>query len=222
MRLYHFIEPQYLLSSILKNQIKLSTIATLNDPYEMMPSFPEADGTYPPICRVRERMLDMLKNTGLLCMTASIESPVLWAHYAAKHRGVALEFEFTDEQMRGLFKVDCKNNSRVVIKPDEDLNVDAIREDIYRRMIKTKAPCWNYEGEYRWVFSLKNDKVFIDESGLFFRRMPQELKRIILGVNCDLPEGSIRKALQQVGFSDISIARARMSDSSFDVVVDDQ
>ena len=220
MRLYHFIEPQYLLSSILKNQIKLSTIATLNDPYEMMPSFPEADGSFPPIHQVREKMLDMLKNTVMLSMTTSVESPALWAHYAAKHRGVAFEFEFSDEQMEGVHKVTCETNDRVAIGANCNLKDPAVFKTTIEQLIRTKAPCWRYEGEYRWIGTIQDIKVQVGKSGLFFRRMPEALKRIILGVDCDLPEVSIIKALKQVGFSDISIIRARMSDSKFEIIVD--
>lgn len=219
MRLYHFIEPQYLLSSILKNQIKLSTIATLNDPYEMMPSFPEADGTYPPICRVRERMLDILKNTGIFSMTANLKSPALWAHYAAKHRGVALEFDIPEERLGGVEPIQY-TNQRVVIGPSDDMTNPDVFERKFKEMIRTKATCWKYEDEYRWVFRLQRKDVYMDEAGLFYRHMPEELTRIILGIDCILLEDGIRKALEWVGFGDISITRARMSDAGFEIIVD--
>ena len=219
MRLYHFMEPQYLLSSILKNQIKLSTIATLNDPYEMMPSLPEEDGSFPPMNRVRERMLDMLKNTGIFSMSANVKSPALWAHYAAKHRGVALEFEIPADKMEGLERVKYENQ-RVVIGPNDNRTNSDVLECKFKEMIRTKAFCWNYEDEYRLVFSLQRRDVYMDEAGLFYRHIPEELIRVILGIDCVLFEDSVRRALDWVGFGDIAITRAIMSDSDSEIIVD--
>ena len=219
MFLYHFMERQYVLDATVRNRLKLSTVYGLNDPYEMMPDFPDDNCLRPPSCYVREKMRDILRNTGMLCMTATVNSPALWAHYGDKHKGVALELQFTEEQMTGLFKVEY-SDARVVIRPEDDLNIQSVREPIFKRLIGTKARCWSYEEEYRWVFPLQDSQVMMDENGLFYRRFPEELKRFILGVDCDIPEGAVRKALDSMGFEDIDITRARLSDSGFDVLVD--
>lgn len=219
MLLYHFVEQRYALESLTYNRLKLSTVCSLNDPYEMMPDLLDQNGLRPPICYVREKMRDILKNTGMFCMTATVNSPALWAHYGGKHKGVALELQFTEEQMTGLFKVDY-SDARVVIRPEDDLNIQSVREPIFERLIRTKAQCWSYEQEYRWVFPLQDGRIMMDENGLFYRRFPEELKRIILGVDCDIPEGAIRKALDSLGFGDIGITRAKLSESGFDFLVD--
>lgn len=219
MLLYHFIEPNYLIGAIVQNRLKLSTMDSLNDPYEMMPDLPDHNSLRPPICYVREKMRDILKNTGMFCMTATVNSPALWAHYGDKHKGIALELQFTEEQMTGLFKV-VYSDTRVVMRPEDDLKIQSVREPIFERLIRTKARCWCYEQEYRWVFPLQESQVMMDENGLFYRRFPEELKRIILGVDCEIPEGALRKALDSLGFMDIGITRAKLSESGFDVLVD--
>ena len=219
MLLYHFVEQRYALESLTCNRLKLSTVSALNDPYEMMPDLPDHSSLRPPICYVREKMRDILKNTGMFCMTATVNSPAFWAHYGDKHKGVALELQFTEEQMTGLFKVDY-SDARVVIRPEDDLNIQSVREPIFKRLIGTKARCWSYEQEYRWVFPLQDSRVMMDENGLFYRRFPEELKRIILGVDTDIPEAAIRKALDSLGFADIGITRSKLSESGFDVLVE--
>lgn len=219
MLLYHLIESRYLLGSIVRNRLKLSTVDALNDPYEMMPDLPHVNGLHPSICYLRDKMRDILKSTGIISMTTAATSPALWAHYGEKHRGVALEFQFTEEQMPGLFKVEY-SDARVVIRPDDDLNIHSVREPIFERLIRTKASCWSCEQEYRWVFPLQDCSVMIDENGLFYRRFPEEVKRIILGVDCDIPEAAIRKALDSLGFVDIGITRAKLSESGFYVLID--
>lgn len=219
MFLYHFMGQRHILDNIVHNRVKLSTLDSLNDPYEMMPDLPDGDGLHPPACYLREKMRDILKNTGLFCMTATVNSPVLWAHYGDKHTGVALEFQFAEEELSGLLRVQY-SDARVVIRPADDVKIQSVREPIFERLIRTKAQCWSYEQEYRWVFPLLDSQVMMDENGLFFRRLPEELKRVILGVDCDIPEGAIRKALDSLGFEDISITRAKLSKSGFDVLVD--
>ena len=219
MLLYHFIESRHVLGSSINSRLKISTLCALNDPYEMLPDVVNDDAQRPPICYVCEKMRDILKNTGMLCMTATVNSPALWAHYGDKHKGVALEFLFSEEQTTGLVKVDY-SDARVIIRPEDDLKIQSVRERILDRLIRTKARCWRNEQEYRWVFPLHNDRIMMDENGLFYRQFPEELKRIILGVDCDIPEGAIRKVLDSLGFVDIGITRAKLSASGFDVLVD--
>lgn len=219
MLFYHFIESRHVLGSIINSRLKISTLCALNDPYEMLPDMLDDDGQRPPICYVREKMHDILKNTGMFCMTKTVNSPALWAHYGDKHKGVALEFLFSEEQTTGLSKVDY-SDARVIIRPEDDLKIQSVRERILDRLTRTKARCWRYEQEYRWVFPLHNERIMMDENGLFYRQFPEELKRIILGVDCDIPEGAIRKALDSLGFVDIGITRAKLSASGFDVLVD--
>ena len=219
MFLYHYMEPQYVLGTILTNLLKLSTMDSLNDPYEMLPERVYSNGSHAPICLVREQMREMLKNTGMICMSEAATCPAMWAHYADKHRGVALEFEFTDAQMTALFKVDYLNE-RVVIGPNDDTNDKDIRKGIFERMIKTKATCWGYEEEFRWVFSLQDKGVLMDDRGLFYRHMPEEWRGVILGVDCELSEGVVRKALDSMGFTDVAVVRARLSDTCFEIVAD--
>ena len=207
MRLYHYMEADYLLGSISSNALKISTMNSLNDPYEMLPANVS-----------REEMQEILKNTGILCLSKTVDSSAMWAHYANRHTGVALEFEFCDEQVAGLFEVEYKRD-RVRIAPDDDMSVQAVRNIIIERLIKTKDTSWSYEQEYRWAFLLTDEGVLTNEKGLFFRHLPQELQRIILGVDCQLQVEDVSRELKQVGFDDIVVANATLSNSRFEVVV---
>jgi hypothetical protein len=218
MRLYHYVKPEYVLDDILKHRLKISTMDSLNDPYEMLPAVIDEKGAYAPVCLMCEWMHTILKNTGMLCLSKNISSPAMWAHYADKHRGVAFEFEFNDETMCSLDKVDYKSSIRVIITPDDNLN----NPDLFRKkgeaLIKQKAPCWEYEGEYRIVRSLRSDDVFM-ENGLFFVNIPPQWMRLVLGLDCNLCEGAIQRALDDAGLEKVKIVRAKMRDSSYDIVI---
>jgi len=219
MFLYHYMNPQYVLETILKNRIKISTMDSLNDPYEMLPDFADPTGEQVPAYSVRMDMQKkILKDTGIFCMSSTISSPVMWAHYADKHKGVAFQFEFSASQAAGFNRVDY-TDKRVVIEPSDDLKDDTVFASIQKRMIETKAVCWCCEQEYRWVLNLDNEKVFVNKQGLYFRHLPEEWTSVILGVDCKLSEGLVRKALDQKGFTDVNIGKAKLSDTGFEIEV---
>ena len=216
MNFYHYTKACYVLSSILSNRLKIATLESVNDPYEMMPSV-KVFGAPEPFCKVRECMRDILKNTGMICLSATVENPTMWSHYADKHTGVAFEMYFSEKDLTKV-EYPC-DNERVVLTP-EDFENESKRNANFERLIKTKADSWRYEEEYRWVFLLSDPKLTIDVEGHIFRAFPTEWRRVILGVDCSLSEGVVRKALDVMGFDDVAVVRARLSDTKFAVVVD--
>lgn len=221
-KLYHFTNAEYLISSIQKNRLKLSTFHNLNDPYEVMPFSKSESGDYAPAVLVRKHIQDMLKNTGLFCMSSNVESTLMWGHYADRHRGVAYEFHFEQEIENVLFHVEY-NNERVEYSDKTDLDNEKKEREFFTKLLQRKAECWRYEAEYRWVFPLKNPhvEIFVDHCGLIFMRFSKEqLKRIILGVDCPLLEGVVSSALEKEGLLDIAVTRAKLSDGDYRVIVD--
>ena len=143
----------------------------------------------------------------------------MWAHYANRHRGAALELHFDGLNDGDLLHVNY-SDQRVVDSPELELSIAAVRDKHIPKILRTKAKCWEYEDEYRWVFPMSRDDVFLCDDGLLYRRLPEQLKRIILGFDCKILEGLVRKALDQVGFCDVRVARAKLSESDFNVVID--
>ena len=214
MRLYHFMKPQHVLSTIVENRLRVSTVDGVNDPYEMLPSLTGSSGTTERICHLRQKMRDILKNTGMLCLSAAIGSPAMWSHYADRHRGVAFEFEFSEPLPSTLSRVDY-SVTRVPI-PLTGLGDSEAYKTFGEALIRRKASCWSYEEEYRWVFPLAHHIVYMDEPGVFSLGLPTEWKRIILGVDCTVKEAAIRMALERhVEFADVGIAETRLNDTLF-------
>lgn len=221
MKLYHFTSAQYVIPSILENRFKLSTFRNLNDPYEVMPIMRDKDGHYASAVLVRHHIQDMLKNTGLLCLSEDIHSTAMWGHYADRHRGVAYEFHFEQEVLGRLFHVDYKDE-RVELSDHPNKGDEAEYREFIAKLLARKAECWGFESEFRWVFPLNNGKVHVrvEKDGLIYMKIPQELKRIILGVDCPLIEGVVINALHEHGYKDVAVTRARLSDRDYQVIVD--
>jgi hypothetical protein len=216
LTLYHFMDAQFLLGMILNKRIKLSTFKNLNDPYESLPIMRDGN-IYAPVVLVRHHIHNMLKNTGLLSLSKNIQSSAMWGIYASRHKGVALKFQFDKNQSSTLFKV-VYDDKRVEFPNNDDRPSD----ELLKRLLETKARCWRYEAEYRWVFPMNKGKtpVYCDTNGLIYCSIPKELKGIILGVDCDLIEGVVVNALTGVGLADVSVTRAKLSNDSFNIIID--
>jgi len=105
-----------------------------------------------------------LSSIGVLCLMdlAGIEEPsneiLVWSHYAASHKGVALGFRVRRSSHANLFGL--ADRVEYDVKPDIGLGDD----EAYRKAILTKAPCWRYEREWRVVSSFRQSLPEIQES----------------------------------------------------------
>src|SRR5437762_4637776 len=95
MRVFHLTHAEYALSNIALGRIKIARIADLNDPFELLAA---NLGNNKDLRRaMREWRSELHKTKGLLCFSRDWESPVIWSHYADKHRGICLGFELSDK-----------------------------------------------------------------------------------------------------------------------------
>jgi hypothetical protein len=86
-RLYYLTGPDHAISNIVFGRIKLSRFVELNDPFELLGT---NFGHKETRSAVRKYKADVNENFGLVCLSEDWIDPVLWSHYASKHRGVAL------------------------------------------------------------------------------------------------------------------------------------
>ena len=187
-RLYHFLNKKYGVQALERKRLKVSLPNSLNDPFDH-----RAVETHSKAQRqaLNEAINGLSEVCGLLCFSPSYESPVMWAHYAERHKGICLGFdvpvakvvtvEYVHELLEGEFSADFE------VWPTERKLVDAL--------VKTKHIGWGYEDERRTFVSLSES---INEGGLFFTPFSEELilKEVIVGVNSDLSRKQIRNALQ--------------------------
>lgn len=196
MRVYHLTNAQHALSNIALRRIKISRIADLNDPFELA----GADfGEFP-----RNYLKDELgKDKGILCFSKSWEDPLLWSHYADKHRGVCLGFDVQDDYLTPVIYTATFPKFE---RTDEGVNA----------LLRRKFIGWEYENELRWFHMLDHNNA---ESGLYFYSFSPEfsLREVILGPRCEFPVKKIRELLSNYA-SKVSVIKSCISHTEFKVV----
>jgi hypothetical protein len=93
MRLFHFLSSQYALQALARQQLKVARINELNDPFELFC----ADMRDANARKAFRRFKDQVSaKFGLVCFSRSWRNPLLWSHYADRHRGAAIQVELKE------------------------------------------------------------------------------------------------------------------------------
>lgn len=280
MLLYKYVHPDRI--DILQNfQLRFSSPAALNDPFEMKPSIsalassneiikqfhknlpellseeysklsPEMRAVLTPelfaavipqfIPEAEAMMLGMagsvvpvLQQTietkleefiGMLCLTESTESLLMWAHYADSHRGFLIEFDSNspffnqrvgpNDELRHLRKVVYQNKRPSLVLWEME-GLDALL---------TKGMEWSYESEWRMLMPLSQASTIIGEGPLaihLFNVPPQAITGVIFG--CRASNSLKREISTLVKFTanhrHISLQESRISQSEYKILFND-
>jgi hypothetical protein len=115
-------------------------------------------------------------HTGLLCFSADWTNPVLWSHYAAKHRGICLGFDLKRNRAE-LVRYEDERILAQLGDPPNPVNLDPA---LQRLLLCTKFRHWQYESEHRVFVPLKNT---LADGPLHFVPFDPELqlREVILG-----------------------------------------
>lgn len=202
VRVFKFLPQEWALDDIKKQHIKISRIYDLNDPFDLVP-FDLTGSEHRKKLRSARDVL--ARNRGVVCFSFNWSNPVLWAHYADKHRGVCLGFDVPREYVQAVRYVG-KRLPFPTTKPNEQVGRD---------WVFTKFSGWSYEEECRIFAKLERE-----ENGHFFLDIKKNnvtLREVILGCRCQLDPTCIL-ALLEPYVEDVSVIKARLSNSSFDMV----
>lgn len=91
---------------------------------------------------------------GVLSLSATYSSALMWSHYADHHRGLCLEYDTSNRQLPRLQSVDYRAPRAVRVhdlyrwKVDND---DAARNQVLHTYFYAKSDEWNYEQEWREI-----------------------------------------------------------------------
>ena len=174
-RLYYLTGPDFAISNIVFGRIKISRFSELNDPFELLgQNFSEANIRN--VVRSHKHLLN--EKNGIVCFSEDWTDPVLWSHYAAKHKGIALGFDIPEALVK---KVEY-SPARLKYKIAE--GTKSITPELEQLLISTKYESWKYEREWRLLLELNKSH---NEGGLYFSQFGQSLKlvEVILGSLCD-------------------------------------
>jgi Protein of unknown function (DUF2971) len=206
-RLYYLTGPDHAISNIVFGRIKISRFSQLNDPFELLgQNFGDANIRK----LVRDHKNKFNNEKGIICFSADWTDPVLWSHYAAKHKGIALGFDVE----ASLAKEVQYSSARLKFKmPKGTTDITSALADL---LICTKFESWSYEREWRLLRDLTSS---INEGGLYFMPFSSRLKlvEVILGSLCDFSLPKIR-ALVDASHEGAMTYKARLAYRSFRVI----
>ncbi len=220
MRAYKYLPAEFALKTIAEHRIKISEFADMNDPLELWGvSFSDRS--------VQDIMVNLAREKwGALCLSSEWNNPLLWSHYADKHRGFCLGFEIASEVE--VLKIDYVEHRR-------DASVESFKslaatrhlpgsqtqearskaKEPLMRMLGTKFKGWEYENEIRLLAPKE-----IIECGVYFHPFDEtfKLSEVIAGARCCVRRTTIEDWLK--GYVGVRLVKARLAGSSFAIVED--
>jgi hypothetical protein len=190
-------------------RLKIARFADANDPFELL-------GVRLRNKSVRQAIRDFKKQcnekTGLLCFSRNWTDPILWSHYASKHKGVCLGFDLRKEIITPVIYE--RDRSMPDIGNANDPFV--VDDDLKQRLLLTKSEHWSPEAELRMIVDLTKAT---REGPLYFRTFDEDmvLAEVILGPNCALTPLAVRKLARTTNPAAV-VFRARAEYGGFRVI----
>lgn len=218
MMLYYFTTKEYGLQNIAKRRLKVARIIDLNDPFEFI--------ALKLVTRVqrqalRRRRSEMDNRFGIICFSDRWSDPLMWSHYADRHRGMCLGFEVSAAAEPTTIRY-------IRDLPDPTslgyASLDTMGDKQRMEMGFVKSDVWKYERERRLVVELakmEREDVFTNgiQQTLYFQPFSNDisLKEVIVGARCELSEEELIAKIG-TGLGDVGRIKARLAFKSFRVV----
>lgn len=190
MRLYYMTDAKWAEVILKERRLKLSRFYEANDPFEL-----NLIDSRDPKRREIVKMIEKYHNerTGMICFGAVWDNPMMWAHYADKHKGVCLGFEVEDKLVSTVDYTDAK----IDVEFGEHLPNHGLSVELLNKVLTTKSTAWTQEQECRVLAALKTPD---PKSGLYFTEFGAqvELRAVIIGHRCTWTTGKVVGLLGQV------------------------
>ncbi len=204
MRAYKFLDQKYGLKTITERRLRRTRIGELNDPFELRPYDLSNTNHRWAFDRTRN---EIAQRFGLLCFSANWTDPVIWAHYADKHRGLCLGFEILAAKTKKVYYI-----REPLPFPKELIQLEyETKFQMAEKMIYTKFSNWEYEREIRTFTDL--------EEGFFNFCDELQLVEVFVGAECRITEKTVNRALGSLA-NDVSVKKVRAAYATFQMVED--
>lgn len=218
MILYHYTEFNNGLDDILNGHIKVSTLDSVNDPYEWVPCFQPPEGTVIPVDYVRNWWYERYKDRfGFVCLSKSCTNPVMWAHYASQHQGMVLGFECVPSESNICPVKYCTRRAKF---NNFETMEETQRQATFKAFMLQKYFRWRYEDEWRAYVEIPTQCVARkSEKGLlYFLQLGEclRLKTVIVGYAARSRIGEVNNALYYGGYQNsVNIKSAVLSERGY-------
>lgn len=153
---------------------------------------------------------------GIVCLTKTHKSLLVWAHYAAAHTGFVLEFDSTSSGFKrlGALQMVTYTDSRPVYDGETG------QHDLSEQLFSSKSPEWNYEQEYRMFRPFALCETETTPSGIrYFAKLEKKcVKAVYLGCRSDAT--LFEQAKECLAGTEISLFKAKLSKDKFELAFD--
>lgn len=189
MLVYQLMPAQFALDDIRKRRLKVSLLEDLNDPFELLSARLERSDLRTQMRSWREYMATISR---MLCFSRKYMNPVLWSHYADKHRGICLAFEVPDQFLNEITYAPARLEIDFEL---EAKNPGGVSHQTVQKLLTTKFADWQYENEVRMF--VRPEEV-VHDSGLQFYPFGDDLalRAVYLGPRCTVTPNEVRDAFR--------------------------
>lgn len=198
VRAYHLTSADHAISDLRHRRLKIATFDDLNDPFELWAVAQPNRALRRGLRRFKEQIA---RTYGVLCFSKNWHNPVLWSHYADRHRGIALGFDINSDMVK------------VVTYTERRPLFHHADEPTLYTLLYTKHRDWQYEKEVRVYARLEERDA---ATGLYFGDFSEHLvlREIITGPLCATTKQEIETAIRD---QHVSIIKGRLAFNSFNV-----
>ena len=208
-RVYHLTTAEHAISDIALGRLKVARFSDLNDPFELIAAnFREREVRKV----VRNFKAAFGAKTGLICFSENWGEPLLWSHYASRHRGICLGFDIPRTHLEQV----AYQDERLRAELDANADPDQLPVDLQQALRCTKYRRWEYECEFRRFVPLEEAT---QEGRLHFVPFGENLKltEVILGTECELSVEAARETVR-CRYPDAAVYKARLEFKGFHIV----
>ena len=215
--LYRYLPADAAIKTIESRCFRVSRITELNDPFEWSFGF---DGSRPERIaedrRERDEMIqEFNEKWGVLCFCEVFKDPVMWSHYADRHRGLVIEIKANvheDAYHKVLY------SRRPILQQnwldDRERHAQELK-GTFKKFFRFKARSWKYEREWRVVISLNQCEF---AGGMFLWRIPDNfVTRVIVGIRSPVSPDELRRFLNAQGFRGVEVVNAMESLKHYEI-----
>ena len=125
----------------------------------------------------QESLNNKLRNAAVSCFSLRKDNTLMWSHYADKHSGICLQFDFLFE--KPFLDVKIALEGTVDYGFGDPINYLEDKKAGLWRAFLTKSIDWQYEKELRFL-TLQGEQAY--------KYKPEFLRKIIFGINCKKSE----------------------------------
>jgi len=121
--------------------------------------------------------LGFLENVRLACFSEMHDNILMWGHYGGQHTGIVISFKTSIDIWGGnnFYPVRYSNARQSIFDTDEQADSTTLGKQWQYDLFCSKAECWNYEREWRFIKYKKHIPNFsVGESDIHYVEIEED------------------------------------------------